>query len=132
FRSALSSTCTTASSCAMRFTERNETPLMRATSVLRWPAFSKTSTSCRFSIPHILLSSDSRLGLEYKDFLSFVGLVRRARISGIRRAKIYGTDTPLDQVTLAFLNPLLQFPLLMFERQLLKAAPLIRSHESFV
>src|SRR5262245_11128454 len=41
----------------MRFTERNETPLMRATSVFLWPAFSKTSTSCRFSIPHILLSS---------------------------------------------------------------------------
>jgi hypothetical protein len=39
----------------MRFTERNDTPLNRATSVFAWPAFSKISTSCRFSIANILL-----------------------------------------------------------------------------
>src|SRR6516165_10930578 len=39
----------------MRFTEHNETPARRATSVFRWPAFNKISTSCRFNILSILL-----------------------------------------------------------------------------
>jgi len=37
------------------FTEHNETPANRATSVFEWPAFSKISTSSRFSMPNILL-----------------------------------------------------------------------------
>ena len=37
------------------FTEHNETPANRATSVFEWPAFNKISTSCRFSMPNILL-----------------------------------------------------------------------------
>src|SRR6516165_5234150 len=39
----------------MRFTEHNETPARRATSVFRWPAFNKISTSRRFNILSILL-----------------------------------------------------------------------------
>jgi hypothetical protein len=39
--SAASSTCTTGASCAMRFTEHRDTPVSRATSVLRWPGFNK-------------------------------------------------------------------------------------------
>src|SRR5260370_8614563 len=39
----------------MRLTERRETPARRATSALECPAFNRISTSCRFSIPNILL-----------------------------------------------------------------------------
>src|SRR6266699_1122992 len=39
----------------MRFTEHNETPVNRATSVFEWPAFNEISTSCRLSMPNILL-----------------------------------------------------------------------------
>jgi hypothetical protein len=56
-RSIASSTCGTGLSCAMRLTERNETPLKRGTSALGWPAFNKIETSYRFSMPNILLSS---------------------------------------------------------------------------
>src|SRR5215471_11978910 len=43
----------------MRFTEHKETPVSRATSVFRWPALSKISTSCRLSMPNILLPPPS-------------------------------------------------------------------------
>ena len=39
----------------MRLTELRETPAKPATSIFAWPAFSKTSISCRFNIPNILL-----------------------------------------------------------------------------
>src|SRR5215472_8970221 len=43
----------------MRFTEHKETPVSRATSVFRWPALNKISTSCRLSMPNILLPPPS-------------------------------------------------------------------------
>ena len=95
-RSATLSTCSTGPSCAMRLTEHNETPANRATSVLAWPAFSKISTSCRFSMPGILLSSrpsaaHSRAGLGR--VLLFLAIAQRLRISGMGRVRISGTDT---------------------------------------
>jgi hypothetical protein len=56
----------------MRFTEHNETPANRATSVFEWPAFNKNSTSYRF--PACLTSSflhlpAYRLGRHRGEFL---------------------------------------------------------------
>lgn len=69
-------------------------PTHAGTSVFRWPAFSKTSTSCRLSIPHILPSSTPAPRLEYKDTFyrlwGFLGVPEFSEL--VRRAKIYGTD----------------------------------------
>src|SRR2546422_4264871 len=81
-RSAVSSTWTTGSSSAIRLTELSETPAKRATSIFAWPAFSKTSISCRFNIPNILLpplrSTDNNKA-EHREISNLSGYRRKAQ-----------------------------------------------------